>query len=489
MSDANLEKLVEHFDLHIKRMSPDFLREVYGWNSLTRPQKRKNTLPYWDERSLGFVRDVGRTIATKPTGISAISKLVSYTVGNGHIYKVAARQPALTNARELKRQQKEAARMQLELDVQIEVMIWQAIQIETYLRLVRDGECFRRRWLTGDGIDITYIEPEDVGQPTAFTEIDMSTVPDFIRALWDGTTPPGELGIISDPTDVRRVLGYWVKNEDRKYEFISAQTVQHLKDGVDSNDPRGVPRFYWAFCHVLGVDEIEAAMRDLFLQQAKHAAVYNYEQSSLISDIKRLASRQQEIETRENDGRPASPGVVHAKGFTVEVPGINVAARDAVEIIQQEQRLVGGVSDIPEHLISEDANTGNRSSLVAAEGPFDRRIQREQLYMWRHDRPLLWQILASSLNWSIATAQEHFREFAMTPSFPKAYARDVDKNRESVALLVDKQLMSIKQGQSELGINSDQTEHDLVSQPPLEVDGNNMPSQTRNQSPATQGRT
>jgi hypothetical protein len=455
-------------------MSPDYLKEIYGWSGWTGSgQLRKKTLPYHDPMSLMRVRNVGRQIATKPTGISAMSKLVSYTVGNGHAYKVAARMPAITNKRRLQAQQNRSAQLQNGIEVQLEQMNWLGHQQESYERLIRDGECFRRIWPLGNSLDVTYIEPEDIDQPTSITQVELATVPELVRSLFDGNSPPGELGIVSDPDDVRRVLGYWMKREDSRFEFLSATSVQHLKDGVDSNDPRGVPRFYWAFCHVMGIDEVDGAMRDLFLVQAKHAAVYNYEQSSLISDIKRLASRQHAIEDAENDGRPASPGVLHAKGFTVEVPGINVAARDAVEIIQQEQRLVGGCSDIPEHLISEDANTGNRSSLVAAEGPFDRRIQREQRYVWSVDRPIIWMIAGMAAGISGRELQDTILEYAITPAFPAAHARDIDKQRESVALLVDKQLMSRRQGRTELGVNNDEAEQDIATQEPLEEPANN----------------
>lgn len=465
VSARNDDRLIEHFDARLAHMSSDYMRETWGWSSWSgSPRTRKKTLPYHDAGSLARVRNVGREIATKPTGISATSKLVSFCVGNGHIYKVAARMPALTNKRKLQSQQSFSARLQNGVEVQLEQMNWPGHQIETYHRLVRDGECFRRIWPQGRGIDITYLEPEDIEQPTSITQVITATVPAEVRQLFDGIRPPGELGIVSDPDDVRRVLGYWVKVDGEKFEFLPSASVQHLKDGVDSNDPRGVPRFYWAFCHVLGIDEVDGAMRDLFLVQAKHAAVYNYEQSSLISDIRKLASRQQMAEELDNDGRPASPGVLHAKGFTVDVPGIKVASRDAVEIIQQEQRLVGGCSDIPEHLISEDANTGNRSSLVAAEGPFDRRIQREQRYMWSMDRPVIWMIAGLASGFLGDSLQQVMEEYAITPAFPAAHARDLDKQRESVALLVDKQLMSRRQGRTELGVNNDEAEQDIATQ-------------------------
>jgi hypothetical protein len=469
-----VEEIRERFEARQHRLSADSLAEKFGISIDWGDAGKKRTLPYKCKSTLRKVRDSGRWAATKPTIIAATQKLLSYVICTGHTYRFSPRRLPVKNKRLLKTQLAGADALTLRLELALEALFWYQIQEESFYRFIRDGEFFRRVWDTATGIDITFLEPEHIENPTDIQRItNIEEVPTpIIQAMQKLNQPVGMLGIVFDPQDVRIVLGYWhlLPKQGRDggdvWEWIDGRKVQHCKDGVDRNDPRGIPRFYWALCHVAGIDEINGAMIDLALVQAEHAAIYNYDQSTMISDIE-LIARNKKIKQDENEGRPQSPGVTHAKGFRVEMPGISTSAKDNVEIIQQEQRFIGNVSDIPEFMITADANTGNRSSLVAAGDPFDRRVQRDQAKLFHADREVLWKIVGAD--------EDNLRmTYELIPNYPIAHSRDHNKDVESELSLLEAGIKSKRQVRQSVGVDHVQAEFDL-DQEPKEPEPNSSP--------------
>ena len=461
-------EILERFENSQNRLSDSHLKSEFGFdNSRSRKTKGKRCLPYWDWDSLTKVRDTGRWLATKPTIISATEKLISYVVKNGHQYTVSPRSIS-SNKRRQKASVRAAELMESDIEFVLEELCWFELQIETYSRLIRDGECFRRIWGSGDDIDITFIEPEWIRQPENLQStkqiINIDDVPEGVvtRPRPGLIEIAGTLGIVRDPEDSRKTIGFWehypnhFPNGMDGWMWHSSKSVQHLKDGVDKTDPRGVPRFYWALYHIVSIDEVNSGMVDLSLVQAEHAAIYKFD--SLVStqqSILDAANNRVKAQTRSG-GRPESPGVKHVKGMDVEIPGMKISAKDFVEIIQQQQRLAGGVSDIPEYMITADANTGNRSSLVSAEGPFDRRVQREQIRLFHMDRQILWMMVSDATRNAVSR-----RDFRIIPDFPIAASRDMHKEIASHISLVDSKLESKKQARKKLDIEHRRAESEI----------------------------
>ena len=461
--------IVERFDQRFERLSAKFLQTEYGYDAFTlRSETGKRCLPYRCDGTLAKVRNAGRWLAMKPTIIAASQKLISYVIAAGHTYRFEPRTLAIGNRRLLKQQERAAEQLTRRLALELERLFWYGIQEETYSRLLRDGEVFRRIWDTPLGIDLTFIEPELFLNPTSFDRIiNFSEVPlDVVVRIRHANRIVGTLGIVDDGQDVRKAIGYWQKvphghsDGGDGWLWVDGDKIQHLKDGVDSNDPRGVPRFYWALCHVVGIDEINGAMIDLALVQAEHAAVYNFDQNTFISDIDKIAHNRQ-IRQDENEGRPLPPGVTHAKGFRIEIPGMDIAAKDNIEVVQQQQRFIGNLTDLPEFMVTSDANTGNRSSLVAAEGPFDRRVQREQHRAFQYDQAILWRMVET-----LGTSEELRMTYRIRADFPIAHSRDRAKDVQSELGLVAAKLKSRRQARATLNINHIQAELDLDEQTP-----------------------
>ena len=149
---------------------------------------------------------------------------------------------------------------------------------------------------------------------------------------------------------------------------------------------------------------------------------------------------------------------VDAKGFQFEFPAMDVKASEFVSIIAQQQRFIGGLLDMPEFLVSSDARTGNRASLITAEGPFDRRVQREQRKLANHDIELLWRSIQAAKGWTDKQLREYRKKIKIEARFPMAASRDRDKEAKTVISLVEAGLASPQQGTARLGHEYDATQ-------------------------------
>jgi len=460
-------ELIEHFQSRQERLNANSLETKFEYQI---GNQDKRTIPYSDDESLRKVRNTGRWLHTKPTVRNCTDIMLSFVIKNGHSYSFFPRIPAKNSERRQRQQQNAVEALTFSLAIQMERIGWRRIQHETYLRQLRDGDCFRRSQGRGFNLDVWFIEPEFINQPrlTSLLQIlNLEEVPEAVIAPFSTTHKvAGEYGVVRNPDDIRQVLGYWEHlpkegpNGQDAWMWLHASEVQHFKDGVDDSDPRGIPRFYWSLCNNLAIDEVNGGMIDLTLIQAEHAAIYNFDtktstQQNLLDMAKNRTKRQEHF----NSGRPSSPGVVHARAFQVDLPGMNIDAKDFIEIIQQEQRFTGGYSGIPEHMATLDANTGNRSSLVAAEGPFDRRVQMEQTQAFEADRVILWKMIEEDVINKINPV-----EYSIEAHFPVAASRDASKEIASEISLVEARLKSKKQARKKLHIDNEQANAEIMQE-------------------------
>lgn len=465
------EELLERFHCRQERLSPAHLATEFGFhndfNFHASSVCSKKTIPYSCEDTLRKVRNTGRWLYSQPTVRNCTDIMISFVIKNGHSYSFSPRMPA-TAERARRTQERVVQRMDVAVEVQRERLKWRNIQQESYLRLLRDGEYFRRFEGRGDSLDVWFIEPEFINQPRIQTLeqiVNREQVPEEVFGPWEHFRKvAGEFGVVKSPNDARVTLGYWEhlpKSGPRgldEWSWIPASELQHNKDGVDDVDPRGIPRFYYSLKHNLAIEEVNGGMVDLTLIQAEHAAIYNFDVARSspqnLLDIAKNRVRKQE----EQNGRPNHPGVVHARAFQVELPGMSVDATDFIEIIQQEQRFTGGYSGIPEHMSTLDANTGNRSSLVAAEGPFDRRIQMEQMDQFESDSPIIWRMVPAS------QLPPEPMDYKLTPEFPLAASRDAAKEAATEINLVAAQLKSKSQAREKLRIDNEQANAEIMQE-------------------------
>lgn len=452
-----------------------------GWNgfgSTSFWDDQGKRLPYVDDASMDQMYRVGFELWRFPVIRAMIEHLVSYCVARGHKYIPQKRTGKSITSSTLVRMEGAIEEVMDEVDLGC-ASGWYLLQEETLRRHYRDGQWFRKFGFHPDGrLWVRFIECMDIRTPQLPTDYTgVSTPPDAIKMksfngqvlpLVNGKIWRGEYGVVSELNDACAPLGYWRRrirysNEHLKnseYFFEMAQNVQSGKSGVDLNDPRGVPAFYDLYCHCKQLEEVINAMVELSITQSSFAAVYTHKAATTADALRQIA-RQTEKMVNENDGRPNPGQIVHIKGAELELPGMNVRATQYVELIQSLQRILGNIYGIPEFMATGDANTGNRSSLIAAEGPFALRIQREQKQQAAYDVDLMWVSVAKKLGWSNAKLASVKSNVRIRAEYPTAAIRDWAKEMSVMLDFYREGIVSAQQINRRMDIDDEQMVYEL----------------------------
>lgn len=452
-----------------------------GWNgfgTFSYWQDAGKRLPYYDTVTLDQMYRVGFELWRFPIIRAMIEHLVSYCVAKGHKYV-----PQRKTGRSVTQSTLTRIEGAME-DVMEEVDLggangWYLLQEETVRRHYRDGQWFRKFGFYEDGrLWVRFIEPMDVRTPSFITDVVPSQgAVDQIRFVSvSGQQVPvvgnrvwhGEFGIVTDLNDACNVLGYWRRKirqsadlgKTSEYFFEPAVNIQAGKSGVDMNDPRGIPSFYDLYCHCKQLEEVINAMVELSITQSSFAAIYTHKAATTADALRNIAKHTERM-AQENEGRPNPGQIVHVKGAELELPGMNVRATQYVELIQAIQRILGNVYGIPEFMATGDANTGNRSSLIAAEGPFALRIQREQKNQSCHDVHLMWLAVARKLGWTPAKLASVQASVRIRAEYPTAAIRDWAKEMSVMLDLYKEGVISAQQVNRRMDVDDEQMVYEL----------------------------
>lgn len=439
-----INQILERLKVRTHGISQDYMFETFGWSKPTNRGSSGKFLPYenWDD--LRAIQKMGAYLYENcPSIRSAIGKMVSYVVSSGHHYDIGVRSVP-TSVSPFRVGKKLVPELKGIIEYTMESAYpggWQAMQEEAVIRKNRDGELFRRIFETDNGLEIRYVEPVQIQ--------DDGQIRDDVY-----------MGIQTAPGDAVTPVGYWFKRITKKgaeYTVIPAAEMQHSKQGVDANDPRGFPLTWMIYCHSQRIKEVDEAMCELAITQAAYAVIRQFDPMITTDDIRAIARGFNTVK-EQNNGRPEPGQEVDAKGFTFNFPSMDVDARSFVEIIQQQQRHIAGIFDMPEFLLSADSAGGNRASMIAAEGPFDRRVQREQQDLAILDTELLWRSIKYHKGWSDETLRDARKVIHIEPQFPRAASRDLHKEAAMLIDLVEAGLKSPQAAIAELGDDYEATQ-------------------------------
>lgn len=405
-----LKRLNESYNQRYVHEDMIYYNSVYGSHT------EHKCLPYKDWRSYIRMLETGcRAYWNYPVLRNAIDTMVGYIIGNKvkYLVTVANGYDDEVTADKLKQVKKHVFSLARR-------PWWHTMQSESVVRYFRDGGYIRRKFKGSDGkLTVRYIELADNSPPEDL---------------------PGEDALEQKrlaPFGVRHVEGdavtpdvYWIESKDelgqREWEDVPAAEIQEAKFGVDRNDPRGIPLGWLTLCELIKLYQTNDAMVSLANTQSAYAAVRTYEMGTFNAHIERIA-KGEAGDWEENGGVPKPGGIMDAKGFKFELLGASIPANQFVEIISQQLRLVGGSISMPEHIISMDADTGNRSSLISAESPFARHIGRRQTELGNDDIDLVWDSV--QIDMGISDDELNFLKEAIviTPKFPEVVTHDQDK--------------------------------------------------------------
>lgn len=335
----------------------DYLHRTLGWVKFDGGTNMdQKFVPYSSLEELNKVQGIGNKLYYHSmTAQVIIRNLINYIVGKGHTYTVRPRAGA--NVRN-----EDTMRFQRNVDDFCESAVWPIVQEDFYKRLFRTGESIQYLEPVDGMLDVSWIEPFHLKQQEeAPFGIKFKEVRDVPRASMPEEFYIGSVG------------------ENPKKE--TSVNIHFCKRGVDINDPRGIPMLWLAYGEAKEIDILHQALTQVMITVAENSVVWESDPGSATpKQVADIASALDEHNTarfengHDNDaGRTSIPPA----GTKVKNFGADVATDAWISAIASKERRIGVVANVPEFILTGDAETGNRSSLISAEGPMHRSIDRE----------------------------------------------------------------------------------------------------------------
>jgi len=330
-----------------------------------------------DEQQLAEIRAQCRGLAvSNEFAINGHENRISYIVGSGHTYRVAARSGQAAPEQLLRR-------AQAVLDDFTRQSKWHKRQQEIVRRRDRDGECFLRFFAAPDGTtQVRFVEPGQVATPAE-------------RA----GDPAASFGIQTDPRDVETVVAYYVDGRP-----VAAAEIQHRKANVDANVKRGLPLFFPVLKNLRRAEKLLRNMSVVAEIQSAIAIIRKH-RAATAAGLEQFVQGQADLSvTSPATGRTShfkryAPGTVldAIAGTDYEFPAAGIDASRYVTVLQAELRAIASRLVMPEFMLSSDASNANYSSTLVAEGPAVKMFDRLQHDMIEDDLEVMWRVVASAV--------------------------------------------------------------------------------------------
>ena len=390
--------------------------ERWRWIGVA-PGGDTEVLPFLDEQALAVARAECRDLARRNEyAINGHENRISYVVGTGHKYTVIPKEgqevaeEALVTAQAI-------------IDQFILANNWNGRQQEIRRREDRDGEVFIRffRDQEASPLVIRFVEPVEVSTPTG-----------------EAGNPAASFGILTDPTDVETVLGYWINGD-----FVEGPEIQHRKLGVDTNVKRGVPLMWPVRKNLRRAEKllrnmtVVAEIQTAIAMIRKHVSGKASIEAMIENDAD--ASIENRRTGRTDHFRQYRPGtILDAPGnIEYEFPSMGIDGARYVVILQAELRAIASRLVMPEFMLSSDASNANFASTMVAEGPATKFFQRLQWTMAEDDKKIMLLVLELG-----GTPEAIFANITIDVQPPRVTTRDRKAEIEANMMEVDRKVMS-----------------------------------------------
>jgi len=329
----------------------------WGGGGSMKGQPGTDRAGFRDQMELDRARECCRILAEiSEFAINILENRISYVVGTGHTYTVAAKPGKDVDKKTIVIAQDWLEEWMYEVD-------WPSRQQETRRRLDRDGEAFLRFFPQENGVtELRFVEPWQVTAPTS----------DVCAAF----------GIKTAEQDVERIEAYYIDEKE-----VDASEVQHRKANVDRNVRRGMPTL-WPIKDLLRrADKILTNLTaKIEIQSAislirQHAAGTTPAAASTFRASKAVDSRTNPLTQQpEYLGRYRPGTIIDAPaGLNYSFPpAVAGMVADAVAGLQSILRAVASRVVMPEFMLTSDASNANYASTMVAEGPAIKMFERLQ---------------------------------------------------------------------------------------------------------------
>lgn len=374
-----------------------------------------------NEQQLMAARNECRLLAEfNEFAINGHENRISYVVGSGHTYAVAAKKDEEPSEDIIKE-------TQAVIDEFVERNKWQQRQQEIVRRIDRDGEVFIRVFERLDGLSIRFVEPGQVATPESQLDV-----------------PRATFGILTDAEDVETIEGYFVDGD-----FLPAEQIQHRKGNVDFNVKRGRPLFWPVRKNLQRAEKILRNMSTVAEIQAAIALIRKHgsgtgatNADAFVKGIRSGDPRTDPTTGRESYRRRYEPGsILDVSASTeYEFPSHAIEADKFVTILQAELRAIAARLVMPEFMLTSDASNANFASTMVAEGPAVKMFDRLQWGMIVDDKELIGREIQIAVDANRLNQEALTLEVNAVP--PNLATRDRLQEVQADAILVDKRAMS-----------------------------------------------
>lgn len=404
-------------------------RQVWSKISLQDFTQASTALVYTTESQFDQVRNQARWLANENEfAINGHENRVSYVVGEGHIYKVAAKPDIDVDPAELDA-------VKAVIDDFVKLNRWHARQQEIVWRRDRDGECFLRFFPGQDGtLRVRFVEPERVRSPQA-------NVDSAVR-----------FGIRFDPDDAETALAYHIQKsaDDGNPEPVDAAEVQHRKANVDCTAPRGLPLFYPVRKNLNRAEKLLTNMGHMAGIRAAIALIRKHA-SGNASTVQNFVDNAADVQTQNSSTgktmnyRQYAPGTIldTSQAVDYDFPTHQTDIVNFVKALQAELRSIASRLVMPEFMLSSDASNANYASTMVAEGPAVKMFERLQAAMIEDDLDVMWMAVGTAAA-AGKVAEDIAERVEITAEGPSVRTRDRLKDAQADAVLINSGVLSKK---------------------------------------------
>lgn len=418
------------------RMAFYSMAQAYG-NALVRPSATSCAYINWQQ--LRIIRAYSRAFClVNPYWWAVQRSRASYTVGCGHTYSVAPKNPknpvddtVLSDVQEV-------------IDELCEANNWSEYQREKLRRGDRDGEFFLRYYRDNEVegnrvLQVRFVEPLLVCDPP-------------------GIGPEQEVwfGVQFKRGDYQNAQGYYVRNtnylgsdnnDDAWRRMIAKSEIQHRKYNVDLDSPRGIPLTYPVAPRLEQALKTLGAMGKLVHYREKIALIrkhINATISTVQAYLGAKTNRTSPIDSIYNVEQLPDSAILDTNDSTqYEFPSQHVDTDKIVFAVKAELQAVAAATGLADFMVSADSGGSNFASSMVSEGPAVKSFSELQADMIRDDQEVFREAMRMAIEDGRLPA-DTIKKVKILANAPKLVERNRIQDTQADDLLLKDGAMSRK---------------------------------------------
>lgn len=329
-------------------------------------------------------------------------------------------------------------------------------------------------------IRIELIDPDYLLQPADPRPLErMLGTQHKLNAWWHGVHTVYDASLKRD--DVTRPRGYHVvfDRTGEQWDYLPACRAELIKRNVGSTARRGISDLYVIQRELELEGKIRrntaegAAILAAIVMIREHAEGVSKSSVQSLVGTNATGSYSKPVEngSRTTYSEQVRPGTIKdtPHGMKTMVGPLGTLNQPIyIQVAQYLLRIIGTAWNMPEALISGDASNANLASSLVAEAPFVRAREADQAFYANHFESLIWKALRMSheggafggIKW-----QQIRQGLTLKVDYPSPASRDKAEQAATNKILNDSGVMSKRTWATDMGLDYDEEERELLAEP------------------------